>query len=571
LVAAFLILPVSSWVQANSGDKTPDDTIAFASAHQGEGEKQPDKRPNILLIVADDMGWSDISPFGSEIRTPHLQRMADEGVSFTQFYVAPACSPTRSMLMSGADNHRAGMGTNAEVIAPNQTGNPGYEGYLNERAASVASTLNNSGYETFMAGKWHLGHEPEHWPIRRGFERSFSLMQGGASHFGDQAPMCNKYYPIYVENDRRTSVPDDFYSSTFYAEKMIEYIETRDGSKPFFGYLAFTAVHDPLHVPDNWLHAYGGRYNEGPEALRKERLARQMAMGLVPEDIKLWEMPNPPEGSPGHEPEWRDRPDEVRAYSARMMEIYASMVELMDHEIGRLLNYLRSIDEYDNTYVIFFSDNGANGSPMHSYPDTDEEWLALNSDNRYENLGRKGSREAYGFEWAVTSNTPWRLIKGMITDGGIRSPLVVNGPGIPTGKRSEALLHIMDMAPTFLDIAGATHPAKIEGNKILPMQGKSMLTCWGDVNATVRSDQDILGWELIGFRAIRAGNWKAIWLPPPLGSGDWQLYDLKNDPGESEDLSGQYPDKLKKMIEMYEDYSVRNGVILPDPPFTFSP
>jgi arylsulfatase len=386
-------------------------------------------------------------------------------------------------------------------------------------------------------------------------------MQGGASHFGDEAWMCNNYYPIYAEDGVRTHTPDVFYSSTFYVNKLIDYLETKDNSKPFFGYVSFTAVHDPLHVPDEWLDKYKGQYDAGPDEVRKQRLARQVKLGLFPEGTKLWQIPNPPEGHPQHVPYWKERPQEIRAYSARVMEVYASMVELMDQEIGRLIDYLKKTDQYDNTYIFFFSDNGANGASMGSYPDTGEEWVARNSDNRYENIGRKGSRNAIGFEWAVTANTPLRLIKGTIAEGGIRSPLIVTGPGIARGRRSDAVLHVKDMAPTFLEIAGANHPTQYKGKDILPIQGKSMLATLKEGSKNVRSDEDILGWELIGLRAMRIGDWKATSLAPPFGESKWQLFNMKDDPGEAVDISSMHPAKLKSLIKAYEDYEEQNGVV----------
>ncbi len=537
--------------------------LAQAKSKSQQGKISTDKRPNILIIVADDMGWSDIGPFGSEIHTPSLDKMADAGLKFTQFYVNPACSPTRSSLMSGTDHHLTGLGTNSELLSEEQKENPepGYEGYLNDRVVTVADTLKDSGYQTFMAGKWHLGEEEEHWPDKRGFQRSFALMQGGTSHFGDEAAMCNNYYPIYAEDGVRTHTPDDFYSSTFYVNKIIDYLETRDNSKPFFGYVSFTAVHDPLHVPEEWIDKYKGQYDAGPDAIRKQRFTQQVKMGLFPADTKLWEIPNPPEGHPQHVPQWQERPQEVRAYSARVMEVYASMVELMDQEIGRLIDYLKKTGQYDNTYILFFSDNGANGAGMGSYPDTGDEWVSRNSDNRYENIGRKGSRNAIGFEWAVTANTPLRLIKGTIAEGGIRSPLIVTGPGIARGKRSNAVSHVKDIAPTFLEIAGASHPTQYNGKDVLPFQGKSILTILKDGSKSVRSERDTLGWELIGLRAMRSGDWKATRLVPPFGNSEWQLFNMKNDPGEAKDISSEHPEKLQTLIKAYNDYAAQNGVV----------
>ncbi|WP_136808252.1 arylsulfatase [Desulfosediminicola flagellatus] len=570
-VAALCVLLIANLNASSTFAQAPDSSennkllgkSVQARSKSNQNKSFADNRPNILVIVADDMGWSDIGPFGAEIRTPSLQKLADSGLMLTQFYVNPACSPTRSSLMTGTDHHLTGMGTNAEILSEEQKENPepGYEGYLNDRVVSVADTLNDSGYQTLMTGKWHLGHEEEHWPDKRGFQRSFALMQGGASHFGDEAWMCNNYYPIYAEDGVRTHTPDDFYSSTFYVSKMIDYLETRDTTKPFFGYVSFTAPHDPLHVPDNWIDNYKGQYDIGPEAVRKQRFARQVKMGLFPTDTKIWQIPNPSEASSQHVPQWNDRPQEVRAYSARVMEVYASMIELLDQEVGRLINYLKTTGQYDNTYILFFSDNGANGASMGAYPDTGEAWVAKNSDNRYENIGRKGSRNAIGFEWAITANTPLRLIKGTIAEGGIRSPLIVTGPRIASGKRSDALVHVMDMAPTFLEIADATHPKQYKGRDVLPMQGKSMLSILKNSNNAFRSENDTIGWELIGLRAIRKGDWKATRLIPPFGDSKWQLFNMKDDPGEAMDVSSMHQEKLQTLIKAYEDYEKRNGVL----------
>jgi arylsulfatase len=322
-------------------------------------------------------------------------------------------------------------------------------------------------------------------------------------------------------------------------------------------------------VPENWIDKYKGQYDVGPDAVRKQRYARQVDMELFPANTKLWQIPNPPEGHPQHVPQWKDRPEEVRMYSSRVMEVYAAMVELMDQEIGRLIDYLKKTGQYENTYIIFFSDNGANGASMGAYPDTGEEWVARNSDNRYENIGRKGSRNAIGFEWAVTANTPLRLIKGTNAEGGIRAPFIVKGPGIASGKRSDALVHVMDVAPTFLEIAGANHPKQFKGKDVLPIQGKSILSILNGEITSVRSGQDTIGWELIGLKAIRSGDWKATRFIPPFGDNKWQLFNMEDDPGEAIDISSEYPEKLQTLIKAYGDYEKRNGVIeiIPDMAF----
>jgi arylsulfatase len=512
-------------------------------------------RPNIVLIVIDDMGYSDVGPFGAEIRTPHLDRLAAAGVRFTDFYVGPACSPTRSMLMSGTDNHVAGMGNNAEAMAPNQIGQPGYEGYLNERVVSFASLLREAGYHTYMAGKWHLGEEPEHDPSKRGFEKSYVLLQGGASHFDDEWMMCANYTPVYREDGARVHVPRGFYSSEFYTDKIIEYVKGQQDDRPFFAYLAYTAVHDPLHLPDDWLGRYEGAYDEGWDALRETRLQRMKEMGLVPAETALG--PKLP-----MVPAWDDLDLEQRKMHARTMEIYAAMVENTDFHIGRVLEFLKDSGRLDNTLVVFFSDNGANGAPMHLYPGTDEAWVERNSDNRFENWGRRGSRIAQGPGWAQASVTPFRLFKGFIAEGGIRSPLIVSGPGVKgAGRKVSATAHVMDLAPTFLEIAGTAYPATHEEKEIVPLRGKSLLPLLAGTRDSVHGDSDPIGWELRGWRAIRMGQWKTTWIDAPFGASEWQLFDLSRDPGETTDLSDANPDQLQHLLQEWNNYADEVGVI----------
>jgi arylsulfatase len=512
------------------------------------------EKPNIVLIVIDDMGYSDIAPFGAEIRTPNLDRLASSGTKFTNFYVGPACSPTRSMLMSGNDNHVAGMGSNAEAMAPNQLGQPGYEGYLNERIVPMVELLREAGYQTYMAGKWHLGEEPEHDPFRRGFDKSYAMLQGGASHFDDEWMMCANYTPIYRENGVRTHVPRGFYSSEFYTDKVIEYIDEGEKENPFFAYLAFTAVHDPLHIPDEWLDKYKGRYKDGYAALREERLRRMKEMGLVPGGTELgpWL---------AMVPTWDKLTPEQKKEEARRMEIYAAMVENTDFHIGRLLDHLETSGQIDNTLIIFFSDNGANGMPMHAYPGTDEAWVERNSDNRFENWGRRGSRIAEGMGWAQASVTPFRLFKGFIAEGGIRAPLIVSGPGVPEGEIKDAFAHVMDLAPTFLETAGISYPATWEGKDVLPMRGKSMLPLLTGKSEQVRTNEEPVGWELLGWRALRMGKWKITWIDKPFGESNWQLFDLESDPGETKDLSFDNPQEMQRLLKLWEAYENDVGII----------
>ncbi|MHC4558461.1 MAG: arylsulfatase [Planctomycetota bacterium] len=518
------------------------------------------KRHNILLVVVDDMGYSDVGCFGGEIRTPTIDKLASSGVRMSSFYAAPSCAPSRCMLMSGTDNHLAGLGTQKEAMAPNQVGKPGYEGYLNNRVVSLATRLRDAGYHTYMTGKWHLGEEVEHDPYNRGFEKAFTLLQGGASHFDDEWMMYANYTPIYREDGVRTHVPRGFFSSEFYTDKMIEYIGSAKDDKPFFSYLALTAPHDPLHLPDKWLDKYKGRYDAGYEALRIERLARMKKLGIVPKDTEL-------SHSPPMVPKWDSLNKEQKRFMARRMELHAGMVENLDHHLGRLVNHLKDKGVYDNTLIIFYSDNGACPTEVHNYPGTTKEWVERNSDNRYENMGKRGSRISIGMAWSVASNTPLRYFKGFHSEGGMRVPCIITGPGVArTGQIDSAFAHVMDIAPTLLEVAGASPTEIYKGRKVLPLLGKSILPYLKGKTKFIRDDSEAVGWEQFS-RAIRQGRWKATWIMSPFGKDDWELFDLETDISERNDLAETNTEKLNELILLWEKYSDDVGVVLPSVSF----
>ena len=515
-------------------------------------------RPNILLIVVDDMGYSDIGPFGGEVRTLALDSLAKSGMRFTDFHTSVSCSPTRSMLLSGTDNHLAGLGNMSEGLFPNQIGEPGYEGHLSDRVVSMATLLRDTGYFTCMSGKWHLGEEVEHDPYNKGFQKAYTMLQGGASHFDTEWMMYANYTPIYRENGVRVHVPKGFYSTEFYTDKIMEYIDSRDAGKPFFAYLSYTAVHDPIHVPDKWLDKYKGRYDKGYEALRKERLNSLQKLGFIPEDtVPFPRLPMIPD--------WENIPEKQRKVEARRMELYSAMVENIDYHLGRLFKHLKKTGVYENTLVIFFSDNGANGAEMHQYPGTDEAWLDRNSDNRYENMGRRFSRIAQGAAWAQVSMTPFRLFKAFTTEGGIRSPLIISGPGvISRGAHSDAFAHVMDITATILDAAGVEHPGtSYKGRKVEPLHGHTMMKVLNGKSNFIYDNDTAVNWEMLGFRAVRKGDFKLVWLSIPFGNDDWQLYDLSKDPAELNDLSQERPKLRKEMIAIWNQYSKEVGVVLP--------
>jgi len=543
-------------------------SIGTMQAHAADPQQtgQKSKRPNILLIVADDLGYSDLGSYGGEINTPVLDNLAQQGVRYTDFYVSPTCSVTRSMLLSGTDNHIAGLGNMGEFNTPNQMGKPGYEGVLNKRVASVAELLQDNGYHTYMAGKWHLGLKPDQIPHARGFERDFSLLVGGGSHFDDgwnlewQIPKAP-----YTEDGRPVKkLPRDFYSTKAYTDKTIQFIEEgRKDNNPFFAYMAFTAPHGPLHVPDDWLRRYKNRYDEGWDGIRQQRLARMQELGIVDKGVntadRLYFLPRSTTLVPA-----------ARVMQGRKMELYAAMVEYMDDQIGRVFDYLKEIGEYDNTIVIFISDNGAEGNDLRSMvagqPGTMGYLHAMNSfaENGHNALGRKGTYAEYGPAWAQVSMVPFRIYKGWVSEGGIRSPLIISGPGVKGAGElnKKAVLHVMDVAPTILELAGIEHSATYKGREIEPMQGKSWVGMLEGDTQSPRTSDDWLGWELFGNRAIRQGDWKITWLYEPLGTEEWQLFNLAEDPGEQYDLTDKYPEKRKELIALWDEYVKTNGVII---------
>jgi len=530
-------------------------------------QQSPDRRPNIVLIVTDDMGFADIGAFGGEIATPNIDALANAGVRFTNFYTHASCSPTRSMLLSGVDTHINGLGNMSEWIAPNQKGQPGYEGVLNHDVVTLPALLKQSGYHTYMVGKWHLGKDPDKIPAARGFERDFSLLDGGGNYWGMMNVSANSPRLVFTEDGRYlTSLPDDYYATRTYTDKMIGYIEANRGDgKPFFAYVAHQAPHDPYHLPRDSRNGHVAQYDKGWDALRRERLDRQIELGIMPADTQLsermWFVPDPSTlaGMP-------------RAILGKKMELYADLVVNLDGHIGRLVDYLKEIGEYDNTIFIVFGDNGAEGTDLFNMiagtPGTrDFLWAAINwSQTDPHAWGDPGSFVGYGPMWAQVSMTPFSQYKGWMAEGGIRNALIVSGPVVKRkpGSINHGFMHVADIMPTLLDVAGTEYPDSSDGRPLPAMVGKS----WSDVLAgaadSPRSDNDYMGWELFGNRAIRQGNWKLRWQWKPFGTEEWELFNLADDPGERINLAADKPDKKDELYRLWESYVAANNVIVPN-------
>ena len=528
-----------------------------APAKENNAASAADPRPNILLVVVDDMGWTDLGSFGSEIETPNLDRLAERGVRFNDFHVSVSCSPTRSMLLSGTDNHIAGLGTMGELLAPNQRGKPGYEGHLNDRVVSLAEALKGGGYQTYMAGKWHLGHKPGFTPRGRGFERSFALLFGGASHWDDMSGLIERETPAHYTMDGETldELPKDHFSSRSFTDFLMDAIrENRGDGKPFLAYLSFPAPHDPLHVPEPWLSKYRGQYDDGYHALKAERAAGAKRLGLVPENAEV----------PGRHPmerEWDSLSADEQALSARGMEVYAGMMENMDYHFGRVVKLLRDIGEYDNTLIIFFSDNGANPWYSEDYPGNRGSPWAESFDNSIDNIGHPNSNYAYGIGWASAGSGPLDRFKMTVAQGGIRSPLIVAGPGVEGGRIVKAFSYATDIMPTVLELADVEHPKEFEGRALEPMIGRSLADVLSGAATDAYGADDLIGGEAMDGKWMRRGDYKAVSIARPFGTGTWGLYNLAEDPGETRDLSAEMPDLSRELQTAWDRYAEEVGVV----------
>ncbi len=516
-----------------------------------------DERPNIVLIVADDVGYSDIGAYGGEIRTPNLDSLANAGVRLTNYHAAPTCGPSRSMLLTGVDHHLAGSGINRAGLfrLPELRGRPGYEGYLNDSVVTFATVLRDAGYHTYATGKWDPGTRPGQLPVDHGFEKSFVLAAGGASHFDDMAGTTRPVTVVsYYEDEYKVEkLPEDFFSSEYYTDRIMDYIDSNDDEQPFMAYLSYTAAHWPLQVPDDWLDRYANEYEEGWHAVRESRFNRQQDMGIIPAHAQL---------SIGHRAveDWEGLLPAQRKVELKRMRTYAAMIENMDFHIGRLLGSLQERDSNRETIIIFLSDNGAEGNAIDQIMDNDF-WIPSNFDNRFDNLGRQGSYMWQGLGWAQASVSPFRLYKSYTTAGGLRTPAIVHSSRGSTGTGlKDAIVTVRDIAPTILELAGVAQPHGTYNEKpVHPMTGKSILNYLAGRSETVH-DNEPLGWELYGSRALIKGEWKAVRIFPPDGSGHWELFNIKTDPTETADLAADFPDVVAELTADWDAYASANGV-----------
>lgn len=540
-----------------AGNPQSQDQETYAAATPKDAAK-PDQdkasQPNILLIVADDLGYFDIGAFGSEIKTPNIDALARDGVRFLSLRAAPVCAPSRAMLMTGLDSHAAGVG--AQFPRGPQVGKPGYEAYLKPSIATIAEVLKSAGYSTYMAGKWHLGMEKDQSAKARGFDRSFAMLLGGGSHFDKTGPGAGEAEIGSYREDGVLidSLPEDFYSTRFYTDRLIDNIDNTQEGTPFFAYAAYTAPHWPLHAPDDYIDRYKGIYDVGYEAICKQRALKAETLGVLRPGNTITQCRS-------LEDKWSDLSADERKREARLMELYAAMVENLDANIGRLVEHLRNTGKLDNTFIFFMADNGAEARRHEAIPQN-VKWIAETADNSYENLGRRGSFVAYGPNWASVGMSPYLDHKGTLSEGGIRVPAFAVYPGIQeTDRWADQRLTVRDIAPTFAQLAGTQMPAPpVESD--VQTRGRSFLPQLLDSSAAPRAYTAPYAWEFQGSKTIVEGDWKLLEnVHPSSGSTGWMLFNLRNDPSETRDLSQQHPDILESLKTKYTAYAKAYAVV----------
>ncbi|MCH2355430.1 MAG: arylsulfatase [Pseudomonadales bacterium] len=516
-------------------------------------------RPNIVLILADDLGYTDISPFGSEIRTPNIARLAAEGISFTNYHTAGSCAPARAMLLTGVDSHRNGVPNIPEALPPEQSAYENYQGVLGDGVVTLANLLQDAGYHTYMTGKWHLGHTPQLLPSARGFDRTIAMADTGADNWEQRT-----YLPIYdranwYADGEEHTLPDDFYSSEYFIDKTIEFIDSNaEDDTPFFAYIPFQAVHMPVQAPREFSDKYTGVYDQGWTVMRERRRVAAEAAGVIPAGAEAVVTPGTLI--------WDSLTAEQQRHHARRMEVYAGMVDAMDMHIGRLMDYLESIGEYEDTIFIFTSDNGAEGSGLISPTGTSVlgEWfndVGYNAD--YETLGERGSFNAIGPSNASIAASPLAYYKFHASEGGLRVPLVISGPGINyQGTMTDEFVFVTDLTPTILELVDVNnHDGNWDGKEVEPIIGSGFSRFLAGNSVQIHHASEAIGYELGGNSALFKGDYKIVINPAGQNETEWHLFNIKSDPGETKDLATDQADLLAEMLADYEAYVEANNVL----------
>ncbi len=505
-------------------------------ASLSKGGRGRERRPNIVLIMADDMGFSDIGCYGGEIRTPNLDGLAEGGLRFTQFYNTARCCPTRASLLTGLYPHQAGVG---HMTA--DRGSAGYRGRLNKTCVTIAEVLKSRGYRTFVTGKWHVGAKDRNWwPLQRGFDRFYGVPEGGGFYFKPTSGRSIVLDNQVVHTADSGPMPEGWYSTDAWTDYGIKFIEEAVQRKePFFFYLAHNAPHWPLQALEQDIARYRGRYAGGWDKVRAERHARMIEMGIVE---KRWPLTDRDEKALA----WDDVDPQTKQKMDTKMAIYAAQIDRMDRSIGRLVDRLKSLGIFDDTLILFLADNGGCA-----------EGGIWGFDRKTGRIGTADSHSSYGLSWANASNTPFRLYKHWVHEGGIATPLIAHWPAVikQKGKLTHQSGHVIDIMATCCDVAGAPYPKSYNGSRITPLEGKSLLPIF---EGRTREGHDAIYWEHEGNRAIRVRRWKLV---AKGRNGPWELYDLQKDRSETQNLAERLPERTKKMAEMWRAWAKRTNVL----------
>ena len=531
-----------------------------------------ENKPNFLVIVGDDFGYSDIGSFGSEISTPNLDAIAKDGKVLTNYHTAPTCSPARVALLTGVDWHVGGIGTMYELIADNQVGQPGYETYINDRVVTVAELLKDAGYNTMMSGKWHLsghGFQPGTSPYERGFSNVLTLLEDGSNHF-NSAEYVPGWSVTFMANATKVPRPQNgTFDTTMYTDQLLGFFKkTESEKKPFFAYLAFQVAHSPFMSPPELVDKYDKIYSAGWDKIRDQRFEKQKELGFWPSNMT----------DPGRLPPnqvWDSLTSDQKDYAARVLAVHAGGIEQMDKDIGRVIQYLKDTGQYDNTFILFTSDNGSSEPfeiALFRYASgvnlTHAKQFVAGINNTLPNLGNPTSDFNYGAWGTYVATSPFSGFKTSLYEGGVRPPAIIKeaesvSPPASTNSSSnlvKSFVYVTDITPTILELAGVSHPSTYQGHDVHAVMGKSLNPLLNGTMEKIHPDDEAIAGEMFNNTSVRMGDWKATsYGYPP----QWKLYNLATDLGENTDLASQHPDILEKLITAYDNYAQDVGVIIP--------